>query len=86
MLDAGAAGVPSLAKGALVLKIERGDAVAQVRIAHAEDFNPHGGLILWLAFGLELPLALARVHDLGVIVDAGGGRGGDASPGSERGS
>ena len=35
-----------LAKGALVLKIERGDAMAQVRIANAGAFNPDSGLVL----------------------------------------
>ena len=58
-----------LAKGALVLKSERGDAAAQVRIAHAGAFNPDGGLVLRLAFGLELPLALARVRDLLLALD-----------------
>ena len=41
-----------LAKGALVLKMERGDAMAQVWIANAGAFNPDSGLVLRLAFGL----------------------------------
>ena len=75
-----------LADGALVLKIERGDAAAQVRIAHAGAFDPAGGLVLRLAFGLELPVALARVRDLWAIMDAGGRKGGGPSPGPGRAS
>ena len=74
-----------LAKGALVLKIGRRDAAAQVRLAHAgRPFNPDDGLALRLAFGLDLPAALARVRDLWVIVDAGGRKSGGPTPGSER--
>ena len=75
-----------LADGALVLKIERGEAAAQVRIGDAEAFDPAGGLVLRLAFGLELPVALARVRDLWAIVDAGGRKGGGPSPGPGRAS
>ena len=38
-----------LANGALVLKIERDGALAQVWIARAGPFNPDGGLVLRLA-------------------------------------
>ena len=75
-----------LADGALVLKIERGEAAAQVRIGDAEAFDPAGGLVLRLAFGLELPVALARVRDLWAIMDTGGRKGGGPSPGPGRAS
>ena len=58
-----------LANGALVVKIEWGDAAALVRIAHTGASDPDGGLVLRLAFGLDLPLALARVRDLLLALD-----------------
>ena len=82
---AGLAGL-CLVDGVLVLKIERGEAAAQVRIGEAEAFDPAGGLVLRLAFGLELPVALARVRDLWAIVDAAGRKDGGPSPGSGRAS
>ena len=51
-----------------------------MRIAHAGAFDPAGGLVLRLAFGLELPVALARVRDLWAIMDAGGRKGGGPVP------
>ena len=53
-----------LGGGALILKVEQGGAVAQVRIADGEGFDPEGGLAFRLTFGLDLTTRLTRIGDL----------------------
>ena len=53
--------------GALVLKVEQGAAVAQVRIADGEGFDPEGGLAFPLIFGLGLTTRLNRIGDLWAV-------------------
>ena len=53
-----------LVSGALVLKIERGEAAAQVRIERPGPFPAEAGLVVRLDYGLALPHAVERVKDL----------------------
>lgn len=50
--------------GALILKVEQGGAVAQVRIADGAGFDPEGGLAFRLTFGLGLTTRLSHIGDL----------------------
>ena len=53
--------------GALILKVEQGAAVAQVRIADGRGFDPEGGLAFRLTFGLGLTTRLNRIGNLWAI-------------------
>ena len=53
--------------GALILKVEQGAAVAQVRIADGEGFDAEGGLAFRLTFGLGLITRLNCIGDLWAI-------------------
>lgn len=53
--------------GALILKVEQGAAVAQVRIADGVGFDLEGGLAFKMTFGLGLTTRLSRIGDLWAI-------------------
>lgn len=53
-----------LLDGGLVLKIERGENAAQVRIAGAGPFPADAALIVHLDYGLALPVLITRLKEL----------------------
>ena len=53
-----------LGTGELVLKVERGDEAAQVRIGTNGPFPAEAGLVVRLDYALPLPVAIERVRDL----------------------
>lgn len=53
-----------LCDGALVLKIERGERAAQVRIPRIGPFPADCGLVVRLDYGLPLPVVIERLRDL----------------------
>ena len=63
-----------LRDGALILKIERGAAAAQIRIEDGNAFDPEGCLALLLPYGLELRMRLSRIEDLAEFAGPGAGR------------
>ena len=50
--------------GAVILKVEQGDATMQMRIADGETFDPQGGVDLRLPVALDLKMQLRRTADL----------------------
>ena len=50
--------------GGLILRIEHGKRAILVRLARDGPLLAGGGLRLWHEFGLELPMAIARLQDL----------------------
>ena len=53
-----------LVDGAVLLKVERGDATVQVRIAGAGTVRGDAGLVVRFPLGLALPVAIERARDL----------------------
>ncbi|MDE0407758.1 MAG: hypothetical protein OXN81_07840 [Alphaproteobacteria bacterium] len=69
-----------LADGPVVLKVERGDAAVQMRIADGAGFDPAGGIeVRWRAV-LDLRTRLRRAADLWPIAAAAPKKAGSASP------
>ena len=56
--------------GALLLNIESEDAAMQVWIADGRTFDPAGGLVLRVPFGLDLPVNIAHARDLWAVAGA----------------
>ena len=56
--------------GVLILNIENDDGAMHVRIADGGAFDPAGGLVLRLPFGLDLPVNVAHARDLWAVAGA----------------
>ena len=72
-----------LGSGGLVLKVQRGDKAAQVRIGAGGPFPADAGLVVRLDYALPLPVLIERVRDLWNVthgpVPRRGGSGGRTS-------
>ena len=73
-----------LRDGTLILRVERGAAAAQIRIADGDGFDPAGGLGLYQACDLDLLVQLGRAADLWSVIGPEAGRA--PSPGPLRAS
>lgn len=69
-----------LADGPVVLKVERGDAAAQMRLADGAGFDPAGGVELRWPAVLDLRTPLRRAADLWPVAAAAPKKAGSASP------